>query len=500
MKRIMLLAIVFLTVLTPARGRAATETWTEMKSAHFTVWSSAGEGQTRDLLWQLEQIRFAVATLWPWTRMDLAKPMLVLAVKGEQSMKALAPQYWEQKGGVRPAGVWVSGMDQHYMVIRADLRVEDDTLTNPYVSTYFGYVNLILTSSFGRDLPLWFSRGLAGVMSNTIVRGNEILLGPTIPWHLDRIRTQRVPLKQLIAVTRASKEYRQDHGLGQFDAQAWALVHFLMFGENAARRAGINKYAALLKGGKNSDEAFAEAFGPVDKLELPFSVYINSSLYSYQRYVIDRQVKREQFTSRPLPFAESAAGRAAFHVGTGRLNEARTLIAEARKTDANPAGTYVAEGLLLQREDKPGEADAAFVKAASLGSTSAYAYHRAATSMRGASAPDEATLRKMETHLARATELNPFRAESYASLAEVRAGLHQPPGAVIELLTKAVTLDPSDPWIRIMAARALWRLDKLPEARKVASVALALAGDDPVAKAQAERLLATIPAPQDSPQ
>ncbi len=272
-----------------------------------------------------------------------------------------------------------------------------------------------------------------------------------------------------------------------------------MFGDNAARRAGINKCAALLDSGKNSDEAFAEAFGAVDKLELPFSVYINSSLYSYQRYVIDRQVKREQFTSRPLPFAESAAGRAAFHVGTGRLIEARALIAEARKTDANPANAYVAEGLLLEREDKPGEANAAFMKAASLGSTSAYAYQRAATAMRGSSAPDEATLRQMEAHLARATELNPFRADTYASLAEVRAGLHQPLAEVMASLTKAVNLDPSDPWIRIMAARALWRLDKLPEARKVAGVALALAGDDPGAKAQAERLLATIPAPKDLP-
>ena len=497
MKRIMLLAVVLLTVLAPARGRAATETWTEMKSAHFTVWSSAGEGRTRDLLWQLEQIRFAVATLWPWTRMDLAKPMLVLAVKGEPSMKAIAPQYWEQKGGVRPVSVWVTGADQHYMALRADLRSDDDTLTNPYVSTYFAYVNLILTSSFGRDLPLWFSRGLAGVMSNTIVRGNEILLGPTIQWHLDSLRTHRVPLKRLLAVTRESKEYRQEQG--QFDAQAWALVHFLMFGENAARRAAINKCAALLNSGKNSDEAFAEAFGAVEKLELPFSVYINSSLYSYQRYVIDRKVKREQFTQRPLPFAESAAGRAAFHVGTGRLNEARALIAEARKSDANPANTFAAEGLLLEREGKPDEANAAFAKAASLGSTSAYAYHRAATSMRRTSAPDEATLQQMETHLARATELNPFRAESFAALADVRAGLHQPPAEVIALLTKAVTLDPSDPWIRIMAARALWGLDKLAEARKVASVALALAGEDPVAKAQAERLLATIPAPQELP-
>jgi predicted dinucleotide-binding enzyme len=42
-------------------------------------------------------------------------------------------------------------------------------------------------------------------------------------------------------------------------------------------------------------------------------------------------------------------------------------------------------------------------------------------------------------------------------------------------------------------ARAFWRLGKYEEARNVARVALALSGDDDRAKADAERLLATIP-------
>ena len=51
---------------------------------------------------------------------------------------------------MRPVSVWVTGADQHYMAIRADSRGEDDTLINPYTSAYFAYVNLMLTSSFGR--------------------------------------------------------------------------------------------------------------------------------------------------------------------------------------------------------------------------------------------------------------------------------------------------------------------------------------------------------------
>jgi tetratricopeptide (TPR) repeat protein len=380
------------------------------------------------------------------------------------------------------------------MAIRTDVRGEDDNLLNPYTTAYFAYVNLILTSSFGRDLPLWFSRGLAGVLSNTIVEGNQILLGPVIPWHLRRLQTDpRLKLKDLISVTRSSREYTQGDGLARFDAQAWALVQWLMFGQNAARREQVNKFAALMKTGKDFDPAFVEAFGQVAALENDFAAYINRQLFVFQKFTLDRRVTREQFTARALPPGESAAGRAAFHVAMGRPNEARTLIDEARKAEPDSANTYLAEALLMQRENKRDEANAAFVKAANLGSMNATAHYRAAMSMWVNTRPDAPTLRQMETYLARATELNPGFAAAYAALAEVRASLGKPEDDIVNLLTKAVTLDPSDAWIRIAAARALWRLQKTPEARKLAEIALSLAADDQAATSEAQRLLAALP-------
>jgi len=494
-KRIAAVAVAFSIVLGLSASRLrAEEKWTEVKSTNFTAWSNASDRDTRDLLWQLEQIRFALRTLWPWTQLDLAKPMLVVAVKDEPSMKALAPQYWEQKGGVRPVSVWVTGADQHYMVIRVDERGEEDRLINPYSSAYFSYVNLILMSSFGRDVPLWFSRGLAGVQSNTIVQGKQILLGPPIPWHIERLQTEgRLKLKDLINVTRSSREYTQENGLARFDAQAWALVHFLMFGQNAMRRQGINKFAEFVEKGSEPEAAFREAFGRPEDLENDFSAYINRRLYSYQQFELNKGISREQFKSQPLTPVQSAAGRASVHVAMGRPVEARALIAEVRKSDPNSADAYAAEAQLLLRENKSDEAKAAFLQAAKLGTTNANAYYRAATSMWAPTRTDDETLKQMDAYLTRATELNPFHAESLATLAEVRAALKHTPEEIFSLLAKAVKLDPSDPWIRIIAARSLWRVNKLEEARNVARVALSLAGTDGRAKAEAERLLATIP-------
>jgi hypothetical protein len=50
------------------------------------------------------------------------------------------------------------------------------------------HVSLVLQQSATRDLPLGLNRGLAGVVSNTIVREARLQLGPPIPWHLQRLR------------------------------------------------------------------------------------------------------------------------------------------------------------------------------------------------------------------------------------------------------------------------------------------------------------------------
>src|SRR6185436_3336713 len=155
-------------VLLATHTNAAPDSWFEIKAPHFTVWSTANDGNARTLVWQLEQVRSALATLWPWARVDLLKPILVLAVRDENGMRALAPEFWERKGGVHPVSVWVSGADRDYMVIRTDIKGEDTDTLNTYRSTYFSYVHLILQTSFERALPLWFARGLSEVLSNTL--------------------------------------------------------------------------------------------------------------------------------------------------------------------------------------------------------------------------------------------------------------------------------------------------------------------------------------------
>jgi tetratricopeptide (TPR) repeat protein len=476
-----------------ARPVPAAERWSEVRTPHVTVWSAAGDRAASDMAWQLEQVRSVMGALWPWAGVDLARPLHVLVVKDEQAMRGLAPQYWERKGEMRPASVWVTGRDQHYMAIRTDVRNDDTATLNPHASSYFSYANLVITSSFDRPLPLWFARGLAGVISNTIVRDDQILLGPPIPWHLQTLREpRRIPLAQLLAMTRTSPEFTQGDGLRRVDAHAWALVHFLMFGDEGAHRAGLNRLAVALNAGKDPGAAFTEAVGRVEDIEARLLVYVQRSLFSYARVKVDANVRRERLSARPLSPAESAAGRAAFHVAMNRGIEARALIDEARKADPNAAGPFLAEALLLERDGKTDEAREAYAKAVELGSVSAWAHYRLATLGWSGAQPDPAALQAIERHLARAVELHPSFAAACAALAEARAALGQPEASILPLLKKAITIEPADPWHRLAAARVLWRLGALDEARRTAEHVKTLT-DNEAARREADRLLTLMP-------
>ena len=99
-------------------------------------------------------------------------------------------------------------------------------------------------------------------------------------------------------------------------------------------------------------------------------------------------------------------------------------------------------------------------------------------------------LEQVEVRLAKAVEANPMFAAAHAALAEVRAELKRSAATIAPHMQKAVALEPSSPWHRILAARTLARLGAIDEARKAAESALKLADDDASAKAEAERLLA----------
>jgi tetratricopeptide (TPR) repeat protein len=491
MRRVSLLAILCLGLsLSSISSARAAGTWFGITSPNFEIWAESNNGPTRSLVWQIEQVRHVAKTLWPWMKVDLPSPLVILAVRDEQSMKELAPQYWEVKNGVRPASVWVTGPNQNYIAIRTDIRDRDDVNVNPHSSAYFSYANLVISRSFSRSMPIWVSRGLAGVFSNTLVRRDDVIVGAPIPWHLESLRERRMPLRQMLAVTGTSPEFRTSDGLRAFDAQSWAFVHYLMFGDDGARATRLNAFVSRVEKGDTVDTAFAAEFGRIEDYEAGFVNYVNRSLYSAMRVKVDVALDRERFPAQPMTAVQTSLSKAAFHVAMRRSAEARRLLDEVAKADPTSAPASVLEAVMLDTGGNTDAAKAAYARAVELGTVDAYALYRfSMLSRRGA---DAAALERIETHLARAVEARPLFAAAHAALAEVRAELKRPQPSIVTHMQKAVILEPANPWHRIAAARVYARLNVRDEARKAAEGALKLAADDASARAEAERILALL--------
>ncbi len=368
------------------------------------------------------------------------------------------------------------GSTRYYLAIRTDVRAEDQRNINPHVNAYFSYVSLIIQRSLESEMPLWFTRGLAGVLSNTIVGDSFVTVGAPIPWHLQSLRDRaRLRLAQLVAVTRDSREFTGGDNLARFDAQTWAFVHFLLFGNQGSRAEKLNQFFRLVSAGTSPDTAFVEVFGKVDQLEEEYVRYLGQTIFSFGRLEVDAAVKRERYAERTMSTGEAASALALFHTAMRRPIEARAAIGDARKTGTPVPESYVAEGLLLRQEGKADEAQAALSRAVNDGSTNAVAYIELAR-LRWRIDADREALVELEKLLARATELNQQYSWGYAMRAELRSLLEMP--NALDFAARAIRLEPSESAHRLTAARILFRAGQREDALKAVQAALTLATSD----------------------
>jgi hypothetical protein len=452
---------------------AADDKWIEVKSANFAVATNGSERSARNLAWQFEQIRSAIQIGWPWARVQLDRPVVVIAAKDESTMKALVPQYWETRGGVRPASVFTSSADRHYIAVRSDVRAEDTPGVNPYISSYWTYSLLTFDAAYERELPLWFRIGLAEILSNSIVRDEEIQFGRQIPWHVASLQGGRLRLAELIALDSASPYYTNGATRERFDAQAWGVMHYMLFGrpEDSADR--VNALAKLLLEGKPSSDAIRDVFGSVDTLEEAYLQYQKRPITNYSRLKIEQTVTSKNFAVRTLPAAEASSLRAGLHVAMNRLDDARVLVNESRKADTANPGSYDVEALLLDRNSQAGEALTAYTKAVELNSQSFYSHYRAAASdAQGPQAPPG-----LEKQVRRVIALNDAYAPAYSLLASVLLQGNEPASALVPAL-KAVQLDQREVFHRLTLARVYWQLSRRAEAMGLARSSLLLARSD----------------------
>ena len=457
------------------------EEWFEAQSPNFVVVCNGGEKKALQTAKVFEQIRAVFRQSIPSVSKRPSPRITVIAVKNDDGMKALLPEYWT-KGHMHPAGLFEYGMNLNYAAIELDAPGD-----NPYATIYHEYYHSV-TMPYFPNLPLWVAEGMAEFYGNTQIEGNEAGMGYAYPDLIEELKTdQFISLDKLFKVDASSPYYNEENKSSIFYAESWALVHYLMVGDKATHRQMFSDYLKALDEGATQDEAGTKAFGNLQKLQNNLLTYIHESAFYYIKSALTTKVSDSDIKIRAISDAEAEAFQGGFLATRGRTQEARPVLEDAIRQDPKLALAYQNLALVEFTDRHPDEALALATKAIELDPENGLArYLRADLAFRSGTQVSENF--QLEDDLRVAIAADPDFAPAYSMLALRLAASHEDMTEALKMAQKAVSLEPGNGTYQLSLAQVLARMRKFDEAKIAGSRARASART-PSEKAQAESFL-----------
>lgn len=501
-KRLTVVLAIVLAALPAGQAAHAKDTWVSVRSINFFLVGNAGEKEVRQVATRLEQFREVFSRLFPQMRFTSPVPTTVVVFKSDSSYKPFKPV--ADGKTVAFAGYFQPRREVNYITLTTEKRGE-----NPYAIIFHEYVHSLVNNTLGQtSIPLWFNEGLAEYYSTFDIEDDQkIYLGNLISPHLQLLRTsQLVSLEKLFAVDYYKLERNKHDARGIFYAQSWALVHYLIQGNEGRRARQLGIFLDQLRQNIPAEKAFRQAF-QIDYSGMQRELRDYVQRHSYRGQIVTLKQKLEFSTkmkTAPITEAEAQAflGDLLFHIR--RPEDAKTKLEQALALDPKLAMAHASLGMVLLQQEKFSEAKKHLQQAVAENSTSylAHYYHAYALSRefmsdgRTVHFPTD-SVQKMRTELARAIELNPDFPESYHLLAFVNLVTGERLDESIAMITRAVALSPGSEEFLFVLAQLYIRKQDTEGARRVLEP-LAAHGADPQIRARAGSLLASITSIQEA--
>jgi lipoprotein NlpI len=355
MRRLLLAkAIVLSLLLTAAARPAAKETWTSIRSKNFIVVGNASEGGMRKVVTRLEQFRQVLSILFPKVRMEASAPTTVIIFKDHDSFRPYKPRYkGKPQDGI--GGYFVTGPDANYIALTNETRG-----VSPYEIIFHEYEHFVLRNNM-RNAPLWLNEGLAEFYSTfeTLDDDQKIKLGQPIGRHIVALRENRLlPLQTLLTVDHKSPHYNEGGKAGIFYAQSWALIHYLMIGNDSKRQPQLTRFINQLSPDLPLEENFRQSFQADFKtIEKELDQYIRRFTFPVLIGTLKKELEfaKETHTSA-LSEAEVQYYQGELLARTGQLEEAEGRLQNSIKLDAAFSPSRVSLAVVFLRQGRVGEA------------------------------------------------------------------------------------------------------------------------------------------------
>jgi len=442
---LVLVCLLFLLFHLAAPVANAKETWTSVRSKNFLLIGNASDKEIRQVATRLEQFRDAFGLLFANAQITSPVPTTVIVFKSHDSYKPFKPHSYT-------AGYFQAGDDVNYITLTTERVANAD---DPFQTIFHEYVHLLVNNTLG-SVPVWFNEGLAEYYSTfNISEDRKVVLGRVEPSHVLFLRQQKLlPLGTLFAVDHSSPYYNEKDKANVFYAESWALVHYLVLGNNGKRNRQMGQFLNLLNAGKSIDAAFKEAFQTTyELLEKELREYIRGDSYPQQIATFKNKLAAElEMQSAPISEAEAQA-----YLGDLLLHSRRTdtegYLQKALALEPQLGMANASMGMLRAQQGRFEEARQFLEKAVAANSQNylAHYYYASAMSRQGMDgnnivysyAPE--TMERMRRELNKAIELAPQFAESYHLLAFINLVANDRLDESIVLLKKALQLSPGKP-------------------------------------------------------
>jgi len=402
------LAIATFLIAAPARALPPpAEPWIEVKTASFTLFSNAGEKDTRRVGADLERLRDALSQLSPGLVLNAPYPTWIYVFKNAAALQPY--QRFYQGKPLDAGGYFLARSQGNYVAVDGNPKGRQTEIV------YHEYFHYVARNNYG-DLPLWLHEGLAEYYSTFQVTKNEARVGLPIADHVLWLRKNTwIPLAQLFAIDLDSKEYNESARRGAFYAESWAVTHYLLAAKTE-RRGQLQELLRLTKAGTPGKEAFQKVFGADPApLERELRTYVKSYLFDSTRTPLQPEANLSMEV-RPMarPDLLFRLGDLLSNLGSEQHAAAEEHFRAALAAQPDHALSLAGMGFLAELADHPREARPFYEKAAKLAPDDFLVQYRYAQNLLDDPKPD--SLRAARAALNRVVALRPDFGEAWARL------------------------------------------------------------------------------------
>jgi len=265
------LLLIFVCSLGSSLVRAAEPQWLELRSAHFTVITDAGDKKGREVVLRFEQMRSVFGQLLMRRRLNMPVPLTIFALKDDQRYYAMAPL--QDGKPIGAPGFFVPGEDHQFIVLNV---FEEES----WRAVAHDFAHLLLNYNYPPTQP-WFDEGFAEYFSSIRLDNKQVEIGSDpelsgsftsdVLGNQNEVRNPAKSLTELLAgwvwlsipdlVTMAhdTSGYQEGTHHTLFYAQSWMVMHYLL---NKDKLEATGTYFGLVQNQKVPvEQAVEQAYG-----------------------------------------------------------------------------------------------------------------------------------------------------------------------------------------------------------------------------------------------